>query len=95
MLRSSLCDYIDGCILVSASITVTKPAAATDPNNRKNIIIKNWTPFTNCVSEKNNTQIYNAIDIDIVMAMYDLIEYCDNYFKTSGIYGNTIKMNHL
>ena len=49
-------------------------------------MIKNCAPFTNCVSEKNNAQIYNAIDIDIVMPMYNLIEYGDNYFKTSGIY---------
>ena len=85
MLRSSLCDYSDGFILVSATITVPNTAAAgVAANNIKNIIIKNYTSFTNCISEINNTQIDNAKDIDIVMSMYNLIEYSDNYSKTSG-----------
>ena len=44
---------------------------------------KNCAPFINCISEINNTQIDNAKDIDIVMPMYNLIEYSDNYAKTS------------
>ena len=76
MLRSRLCDYSDVYILVSATITVPNTAAAgADPNNRKNIIIKNCAPFINCTSEINNTQRDNARDIDIVKPMYNLIEY--------------------
>ena len=45
---------------------------------------KNCAPFTNCISEINNMQVDNAKDIDIVMPMYNLIEYSDNYAKTSG-----------
>ena len=45
---------------------------------------KNCAPFTNCISEINNTQVDNAKDIDIVMPMYNLIEYSNNYSKTSG-----------
>ena len=41
-------------------------------------------PFTNCISEINNTQVDNAKDIDIVMPMYNLTECSDNYSKTSG-----------
>ena len=41
-------------------------------------------PFTNCISKINNTQIDNAEYIDTVMPMYNLIEYSDNYLKTSG-----------
>ena len=41
-------------------------------------------PFTKCISRINNTEIDNAKDIDIVMSMYNLIEYSDNYSKTSG-----------
>ena len=48
------------------------------------MIFKNCAPFTNCISEFNNTQIGNAKDIDIVMSMYNLIEYSDNYAKTTG-----------
>ena len=51
---------------------------------RKKIRDENCALFTNCISEINNTQIDNAKDIDIVMPMYNLIEYSDNYSKTSG-----------
>ena len=50
----------------------------------KDIIFKNCAPFTNCKSEIKNTEIGHAKDIDIVISMYNLIEYSDNYFKTSG-----------
>ena len=82
---SSLCDYSDEYILVSATVTVPNTAASSTANNRKNvIIIKNCAPFTNCISEINNTQTDNAKDTDIVMPMHNLIEYSDNYSKTSG-----------
>ena len=45
---------------------------------------KNCTPFTDYISEINNTQVNNAKDIDAVMPMYNLIEYSDNYSKTPG-----------
>ena len=80
MLRSSLCDYSGAYILVIATITIPNTAAA---NNRKNII-KNCAPFINCIRKINNTQTDNAKDTDIVMPMYNLIEYSDNYSKTSG-----------
>ena len=57
MLRSSLCDYSDGYILVKGNITVNNTAAAdADANNtNKKVIFKNCPPFTNCVSKINNT----------------------------------------
>ena len=80
MLRPNLCDYSDAYILVSATIAVPNTAAAgTAASNRKNIIIKNCSPFTNCISKINNTQIDNAKDINIVIPMYTLIEYSGNY----------------
>ena len=48
------------------------------------MILENCAPFIDCKSEINNTEIDNAKDIDIVMPMYNLIEYSDNYSKTSG-----------
>ena len=45
---------------------------------------KNCAPFTKCINRINNTEIDNAKDIDIVMPMYNLIEYSDNYSKASG-----------
>ena len=86
MLKSSLCDYSDAYILVKGTISVnnTTAADAAVNNNNKKVIFKNCAPFTNCISEINNTQIDNAKDIDIVMPMYNLIEYSDNYAKTTG-----------
>ena len=87
MLKSSLCDYSDPYILVKGTITVNNTAAqgaAANNNNNKKVIFKNCAPFTNCISEINNTQIDNAKDIDIVMPMYKLIEYSDKYAKTTG-----------
>ena len=86
MLRSSLCDYSDAYILVKGNITVNNTAAdgAATNNTNKKVIFKNYSPFTNCISKINNTQIDNAEYIDIVMPMYSLIEYSDNYSKTSG-----------
>ena len=86
MLKSSLCNYSDAYILVKGTITVNNTAAqgAAANNTNKKVIFKNCAPFTNCISEINNTQIDNAKDIDIVMPMYNLIEYSDNYAKTTG-----------
>ena len=83
MLRSSLCDYSDAYIVLSGTITVAALAAA-GKNNIIQVVYKNCAPLTNCISEINNTQIDNAKDIDVVMTVYNLIEYSDNYSKTSG-----------
>ena len=85
MLRPSLCDYSNAYILFKGNISVNNTAAAVaDPNNRnKKVIFKNGAPFTNCISKINNTQIDNAEYIDIVMPMYNLIGYSDNYSKAS------------
>ena len=50
----------------------------------KKVILKNFVPFTNYRRKINNTQIDNAEYINIVMPMYNLIDYSDNYSKTSG-----------
>ena len=85
MLRSILCDYSYAYIVVKGNISVNNTGTAAAPNNRnKKVIFKNCAPFTNCISKINNTQIDNAEYIDIVMLMYNLIEYSDNYSKTSG-----------
>ena len=60
-------------------------AAARQADERdKGVAFKNCAPFTNCISETNNIQIDDCKDIDIVMSLYNLIEYSDNYAKTSG-----------
>ena len=88
MLKSSLCDYNDAYIPVKGKITITgagDDAAARQADERdKGVAFKNCAPFTNCVSEINNTQIDNCKGIDIVMSLYNLLEYSNNYAKTSG-----------
>ena len=88
MLKSSLCDYSDAYILVKGTITIEgagdNAAARQADEKDKGVAFKNCAPFTNCISEINNSQVDNAKDIDIVMNMYNLIEYSDNYAKTSG-----------
>ena len=53
-------------------------------NTNKKVIFKNCVSFTNCITEINNTQVDEAQDVEIVMLMYNLIEYSDAYSKTSG-----------
>ena len=86
MLRPSLCDYSDTYILVKGNISVNNTADAGDDANNANkkVIFKNCAPFSNWISKINNEQIDNTEYIDIVMPMYNLIEYSDNYSKTSG-----------
>ena len=80
MLRSSLCDYSDVYILFKGNISLnnTAGAAANANNTDKNIIIKNCAPFTDCISKINNIQVDNAKD-NIVMPMYNVIEYSNYY----------------
>ena len=83
MLRSSLCDYGDAYILAKGTITVNNTAAAANNTNKK-VVLKNCAQFPNCISKINNTQIDSAEYIDIVMPMYNLIEYSHNFSKTCG-----------
>ena len=89
MLKSSLCGYIDAYILAKGRIIITRAgnnAVARQAGERnKGVMFKNCAPFINCKSQINNTEIDNTKDIDIIMPMYNLIEYSDNYYsKTSG-----------
>ena len=81
MLRSDLCDFSDAYIVVKGTITVTNP---NDVNYKNKLVLKNNAPFTSCISKINNTLIDNAEDLDIVMPMYNLLEYSKNYRKTTG-----------
>ena len=96
MLKSNLCDYADAYILVKGTITTTG-AGADDAAKRleernKGVIFKNCAPFTKCISRINDIDIDNSQDIDIVMSMYNLIEYSNSYSKTSGILWQCYKM---
>ena len=89
MLRSNLCDYSDAYILVKGTITVTAPGVNNNENNirdKKNrpLILKNNASFVSCITRINGELIEDADDLDIVMPMYNLLEYSKNYRKTIG-----------
>ena len=93
MLRSNLCDYSDAYILVKGTITVTVPGANNDPNNIRDkrnrpLILKNNAPFVSCITRTNGELIEDTNDLDIVIPMYNLLEYGKNYRKTIGSLGN-------
>ena len=59
--------------------------------NRKKLIFKNNAPFINCITKINGIKIDNAEDLDVVMPMYNLLEYSKNYRKTTGSLWNYYK----
>ena len=75
MLKLSLCDFSDACILAKGTISIAPvPLAAVNPNNDdKEGVFKNCTLSTDCISEISNTQVDNAKHIDVVMPMYNII----------------------
>ena len=81
MLRANLCDFSDAYIVVKRDITVTEPNNA---RRYKSVVFKNNAPFINCISKINGVQIDNAVDLDIVMPMYSLLECSKNYRKATG-----------
>ena len=97
MLRSNLCDYADTKILVKGTIIITgagnDDATKQIDERNKGVTIKNCAPVSICKSRINHIDIDNAQDIDIVMPRYNLIEYIDNYSKTSGSLSQYYKDN--
>ena len=70
MLKSSLYDYSDAYILVKGNITVIEAGVndtrITDRKNKK-AIFKNCAPFTDCITEINNTEVDNVKDLDVAL----------------------------
>ena len=75
MLRSDLCDFSDAYIAVKGTITLTKTDGSGFIDRNRFLAFKNNAPFTNCISKINNVLIDNAEDLDVVMPMYNLLEY--------------------
>ena len=93
MLRSNLCDYSDAYILINGTITVMAPGANNGVNNmrdkkNRSLILKNNAPFVSCITRINGELIEDPDDLDIVMPMYNLLEYSKNYRKTIGLLYN-------
>ena len=81
IIRSDLWHYSNAYIIVKGDITVTNPDNA---KRNKAVAFKNNAPFINCISKINGVKIDNAEDLDVVMPMYNLLEYSKNYKKTTG-----------
>ena len=77
VLKPNLCDYAEAYILVDGTIRT----AAANANIR--LALKNCAPFTKCNLEINDEHVDTAENLDIVMPMYNLIEYSDNYQDSS------------
>ena len=77
-IKSNLCDDSDAYILVTANIK------ATGGNANTRVVFKNCAPFTKCITHTNNEHVEGAENLNIIMPMYNLIEYSDNYWDTSG-----------
>ena len=73
VLKPNLCDYAEAYILVDGTIRATNAVNAT------RLALKNCAPFTKCNLEINDEHVDTAENLDIVMPMYNLIEYSDNY----------------
>ena len=78
MFRSDLCDFRDAYIVVEGNVIVTNPE---DAKRNKSIAFKNNTPFINCISKISGVQIENAEDLDVVIPIYNLLEFGKNYRK--------------
>ena len=77
VLKSNLCDYNDAYILVTGDITVTAAP-------QTQVAFKNCAPFTKCITKTDGTTIDDAENLDLVMPMYNLIEYSSDYSETTG-----------
>ena len=67
----------------AANVTATNTANGNSFGEKK-LVLKNNAPFINCVLKINGVKIDNAEDLDVVMSMYNLLEYSKNYRKTTG-----------
>ena len=84
MLRSDLCNFSDAYIVVKGDIILTKGTDKDFIDTRKiPSAFKNSAPFTYCISKINNVLIVNAEDLDVIMSMYNLLEYSKNDKKNN------------
>ena len=79
VLKPNLCDYADVYILIDGTIRAEGVEVVADTR----LALKNCPPFTKCNLEINDEHVDTAENLDIVMPMYNLIEYSDNYQDSS------------
>ena len=77
VLKSNLSDFNDADILVKGNITIVGCNLVTE------VAFKNYLPFIKCITKIDGTTIDDTEDLDLVMPMCNLIEYCSNYSETT------------
>ena len=87
-------DDIDAPNNTAANVTATNTANNNAFDDKK-LAFKNNALFINCISKINGVKIDNAEDLDVVMPMYNLLEYSKNYKKQQVVYGIIIEMNQV
>ena len=75
VVKPNLCDYSDAYILVNGNIE--------NKANNASVCFKNCAPFTKCITHINDENLETAENLDIIMPMYNLPEYSDNYEESS------------
>ena len=78
MIQPNLCDYSDAYILVTGDIT------AANGNANTRVAFKNCSPFRRCVTHTNDEHVGTTENVDIIMPMYNLLEYSANYADSFG-----------
>ena len=88
VLKSDLCDYSEASILVKYDITIIGHQVTQ-------VAFKNCVLFINSITKIDGTTINDAENLDLVMPMYNLIEYSPNYSKKQEVYGFILKIKRL
>ena len=87
ILRSNLCDFSDAYVVLKRDIAV----AVTESDNARG----NNASFMNCIAKINGLQIDNAEDLDVISAMYNLLEYSKIYEKQQTVCGIITETNQV
>ena len=93
MLRSDLCNFSDAYIVLEGTITLEGDNNVNKRN--KNLAFKSNAPFINCISKINGIKIDNAEDLDLVMSLYNLLEYKKTIKKQQAACGIIIEMKQV
>ena len=76
-------------ILVKGDITIAGRNLAIE------VAFKNCAPFTKCITKVDETTIDDAENLDLVMPVYNLVEYSSNYSETTERLWFILKMKQL
>ena len=77
VLKPNLCDYNNAYISVKCDIAFIGYQATR-------VAFEHCAPFTKCVTKIDETTINDTEDQDLVMPLYNLIEYSSNYLAATG-----------